>query len=324
MSTDMMGYLFPAIFSVIFVSAYYGLFTIIKRRPGLLEVLLGAVPVSIAAIIFESYLFNYLGTAVGLLVVAPILEEVLKFAGTARKRDIGAGLGVGLGFAMTENMLYFHSFLSGYSISSVVSASFIFSQIFLFIIMRGAFDPLLHSTLAGLSVRSWNKGSRFWILVTICFHTAYNLAAIIGMTDIPFLAITDAAILGPALFLLLRKKRARAGMQVITDQPKEAPKSMDLENERAAKQVQVNIENLGIDNFAAWVRSTSRSRGFDGMARIIGLDTTKRYERTQWIRRSQILSNGRRATYTEVGPFGVLLVAGLAALAGVAIWVLFL
>ena len=113
-------------------------------------------------------------------------------------------------------------------------------------------------------------------------------------------------------------------MQVITDQPKEVPKSMDLENERTAKQVQVNIEKLGIDNFASWVRSTSRSRGFEGVAKIIGLNTTKRYERTQWIRRSMVLSDGRKATYTEVGPFGVILVAGLAVLAGVAIWVLFL
>jgi hypothetical protein len=64
--------------------------------------------------------------------------------------------------------------------------------------------------------------------------------------------------------------------------------------------------------------------GFEGMAKIIGLDITKRYERTQWIRRSMVLSNGRKVTYTEMGPFGVILVAGLAVLAGVAIWVLFL
>jgi hypothetical protein len=285
---------------------------------------LGAVPVSIAAIIFESYLFNYLGTALGLLVVAPVLEEVLKFGGTARKRDLGAGLGAGLGFAMTENMLYFHSFLSGYLSSSIISASFIFSQIFLFILMRGAFDPLLHSTLAGLSIRSWNKGSRLWILASICFHATYNLAAIIGMTDIPFLAIADIAILGPALLLLLRKKMARAETQIVTPQPSQVQKSMEPENEVNGKRIQVNIEKLGIDNFASWVRSTSRSRGFEGMAKIIGLDTTKRYERTQWIRRSMVLSDGRKATYTEMGPFGVILVAGLAVLAGVAIWVLFL
>ena len=324
MSPDLTCYFFPALFSMVFVSAYYGFFRIIKRKPRILEILIGAVPVSIAAIIFESYLFNYLGIVIGLLIIAPVLEEALKFTGAARKRDVRAGLGAGLGFAFTENMLYYHSFLSGYPLSSVISSSFIFSQIFLFIVMRGSFDPLLHSSLAGLSIRTWKKGGIFWLPASIGFHAAYNLAAMIGMTDIPFLVIADIAILAPSLFLLFRKRKESGETRTAAGQSKEVSKMVEQENKRIGKQVQISVEKLGIDNLAAWVRSTSRVVGFENMAGIIGLDITRRYERTQWIRRSLTMSNGRKATYTEVGPLGALLIAGLVILAGIAVWVLFL
>ena len=109
MSPDFLGYILPALFSLSFVLAYSVIFRSIKKGPRLIEVLIGSIPISIAAIIIEPYLFGYLGMLLGLLVVAPVLEEALKFAGTARKRDVGSGLGVGLGFALTENLLYFLS-----------------------------------------------------------------------------------------------------------------------------------------------------------------------------------------------------------------------
>ena len=71
MSPDLTGYFFPSLFSLVFVSAYYGFFRIIRRKPRILETLIGAVPVSIAAIIFESYLFNYLGIVIGFPVARP-------------------------------------------------------------------------------------------------------------------------------------------------------------------------------------------------------------------------------------------------------------
>ena len=284
-----------------------------------MEIVIGSIPISIAAIILESYLFSYLGMLLGLLVVAPVLEEALKFAGTARKRDVGSGLGIGLGFALTENLLYFHSFLSGDSISSIVSVSFISSQIFLFIAVRGAFDPLLHSTLTGLSVRTWQKGRRFWLLASIGLHVAYNFVAVIGMTNISFLVAADAAIIGPALFLLLRN--ARTNIQPASPEiPMESKQKVD----KAKPPVQVDVSKLGIDNLAAWVRASSRTIAFEGIAKVIGLDFSDRYERTMWIRRSLTMVRGRKSTYTEIGPYGVLLISSLAALAGYAVWVLFL
>ena len=282
----------------------------------MVEMLIGAVPVSIAAIIFESYLFNHLGTIIGLLVIAPILEEVLKFAGTARKRDVGSGLGVGLGFAFTENLLYFHSFLSGYSISSIVSVSFISSQIFLFIVMRGAFDPLLHSTLSGLSWRSWMKDKRFWLPIAIGFHVAYNFVAIIGMTSIPFLVAADIAILGPALFLLLRK--ARTNIQTVSPEiptePKPAP---------ARKLPQKEKKFSDVTAFAFWLRENGKK--YD-LAEILDLSDSSdgiAYE-SKWLHRNILIDHGFKYSNTEIGPFGILLVAGLAALGGIAVWVLFL
>ena len=146
MLSDLPGYFIPALFSVFFILVYIRIFRLIGKQPRFVEIAIGLSLVSAAAIILESYLFTALGTLLGLLIIAPVLEEILKFSATFRKRDARAGIGVGLGFALTENALYFHSFLSGYSMSSILSLSFFSSQIFLFIAMRGSFDPLLHST----------------------------------------------------------------------------------------------------------------------------------------------------------------------------------
>ena len=183
MLSSLARYLLPLVLSTTFVAAFIGIFRLIGKQPRLIEIVIGLGVISLAAVVMESYLFTVLGTVLGLLIVAPVLEEILKFSATFRKRDARAGIGVGLGFALTENALYFHSFLSGYSISAVISISFLSSQVFLFILMRGAFDPLLHSSLTGVSVRTWQKGRRIWLPVAIGLHAAYNLVAIIGQTD---------------------------------------------------------------------------------------------------------------------------------------------
>ena len=319
MLSDLTGYFFPALFSLSFVLVYYGIFKLIGRQPRLIEIVIGLSLVSAAAVILESYLFTALGTLLGLLVVAPVLEEILKFSATFRKRDAGAGIGVGLGFTLTENVLYFHSFISGIQISSVLSVSFISSQIFIFILMRGAFDPLLHSTLSGLSVRTWQKGRRIWLPVAIGLHATYNLAAIIGQTDISFLIAADAIILSPALYILLRK-----GKTNVRTSPSEASAEPRPQPTKARPPIYVPIEKLGLDNLAAWVRSTSRNSGFENMARMIGLDIQNRYQRTSWIRRSVLQSGTRKTTYTEIGIYGAFLIAGLTALGGIVVWVLFL
>ena len=317
--SDLPGYFIPALFSVFFILVYIGIFRLIGKQPRFVEIAIGLSLVSAAAIILESYLFTALGTLLGLLIIAPVLEEILKFSATFRKRDARAGIGVGLGFALTENVLYFHSFISGIQVSSVLSISFISSQIFIFISMRGAFDPLLHSTLSGLSVRTWQKGRRIWLPVAIGLHAAYNLVAIIGQTDMSFLIAADAIILSPALYLLLRK-----GKTNVPTSPSEAPAEPKPRPARARPPIYVHIEKLELNNLAAWVRSTSRKSGFENMARMIGLDVQNRYQRTSWIRRSVLQSGTRKTTYTEMGIYGAFLIAGLAALAGIVVWVLFL
>ena len=317
--SDLPDYFIPALFSVFFILVYIGIFRLIGRQPRLIEIMIGLSLVSAAAVILESYLFTALGTLLGLLVVAPVLEEILKFSATFRKRDAGAGIGVGLGFALTENVLYFHSFISGIQLSSILSISFISSQIFIFILMRGAFDPLLHSTLSGLSVRTWQKGKRFWLPVAIGLHATYNLAAIIGQTDISFLIAADVIILSPALYLLLRK--GKTNVQTASPEVSAEPKP---QHTKARHPIYVPIEKLGLDNLAAWVRSTSRNSGFENMARMIGLDIQNRYQRTSWIRRSVLQSGTRKTTYTEIGIYGAFLIAGLTALGGIVVWVLFL
>lgn len=319
MPIDLVGYVFPVLFSVIFILVYCGVFRAIGKQPRLIEIVIGLSVISLAAVVLESYLFTVLGTILGLLIIAPALEEILKFSATFRKRDARAGIGVGLGFALTENVLYFHSFISGIQVSSVLSVSFISSQIFIFISMRGAFDPLLHSTLSGLSAWTWQKGRRIWLPVAIGLHAAYNLIAIIGQTDISFLVAADAIILLPALYVLLRK-----GKTNVPASPSEAPTEQKPQPTKARPPIYVHIEKLGIDNLASWVRSTSRNSGFESMARMIGLDVQNRYQRTSWVRRSVLQSGTRKTTYTEMGIYGAFLIAGLAALAGIAVWVLFL
>ena len=317
--SDLPGYFIPALFSVFFILVYIGIFRLIGKQPRFVEIAIGLSLVSAAAIILESYLFTALGTLLGLLVVAPVLEEILKFSATFRKRDARSGIGVGLGFALTENVLYFHSFISGVQISSILSVSFISSQIFIFILMRGAFDPLLHSTMSGLSVRTWQKGRRIWLPVAIGLHAAYNLVAIIGQTDISFLIAADVIILSPALYLLLSK-----GKTNVRTSPSEVSAEQKPQPAKARPPIYVPIEKLGLDNLAAWVRSTSRNSGFKNMARMIGLDVQNRYQRTLWIRRSVLQSGTRKTTYTEIGIYGAFLIAALAALGGIVVWVLFL
>ncbi|MEM0136694.1 MAG: PrsW family glutamic-type intramembrane protease [Thermoplasmatales archaeon] len=316
MLTDLSDYIFPSLFSAIFILAYFGIFSL-KFRPRIVEIIIGLSLVSVAAIIIESYLFTVFGTVLGLLVIAPIIEESLKFSGTIRKRDIRAGIGIGLGFALTENALYFHSFLTNYSTPSILSLSFLGSQIFLFIIMRGSFDPLMHSITAGLSVRTWQKRKRFWLPVAMGFHVAYNFAAIIGQTDIPFLIVLDIAILGPALYLLLGKRKT--GIQNSSPEVR-----AEQEQTKPRAPIHVFVENLGAENLAQWVRSTSRTYRFEGIAKMIGLDIQNRYEKTMWIRRSVLQSGNRKISYTEIGIFGAFLIAALAALGGIIVWVVFL
>ncbi len=330
-----LNYVLPFLFSFVFIIVYYSIFRlIIKIKPRFIELIIGASAVSLSAVIFEIYLFDYFGLLLGLLVIAPVLEESLKFVGTLRKRDVRSGIAVGLGFAMIENMLYFQSFLSGYSVSEVLSSAFISSQIFSFIILRGSFDPLLHSTMTGLSVRAWNKEKWFWLPIAMGFHITYNFIAILGMTDISFLVIADIIILAPAVFLLLWKDRKHQEheepqpVETMTDTPtielKKVPDPAHISMPKPSpkKEITIDLKSMELDDMVDYLRKSGKS-GFATIIQEAKIDTEE-YEKTQWIRRALLIEKGRKIVYTEIGIFGMLLIAGLAAISFVILWVLFL
>ncbi len=333
-----LNYVLPFLFSFIFIIVYYSIFRLIKIKPRFIELIIGASAVSLAAVIFEIYLFDYFGLLIGLLVIAPVLEESLKFIGTLRKRDVRSGIAVGLGFALIENMLYFQSFLSGYSVSEVLSSAFISSQIFSFIILRGSFDPLLHSTLTGLSVRAWNKEKWFWLPIAMVFHIIYNFIAILGMTDISFLIIADIIILAPAVFLLLWKGRKHQEhdeslpVETIipvpskTDTPqielKKEPDHVPIPKPLPKKEITIDLGSMELDDIVGYLRKKSAKEGFAVIIKEAKIDTEE-YEKTQWIRRALLIEKGRKIAYTEIGIFGMILIAGLAALSGWFVWMLF-
>ncbi len=327
MTVNFIPYILPALFSSMFILAYGFVFKLIKLQPRLLEIVIGMTAVSIAAIIIEPYAFDLVGEILGLIIAAPIIEESLKFIGTARKKDVQSGLAIGLGFALTENMLYFHAFISGYSTSFGFSL-LISTQAFIFIIIRGIFDPLLHSSLTGLSVRSWQKGRRFWLPVAIGFHAAYNFIAILGVTDISFLLIMDVAVLAPAVFLLLRKERKHEEHEEIV-MPKEESKENNISEPQPEQapppkiEVTTDLGSMELDQLVDYLRKTSSESGFEEIIKEAKIDTGG-YEETLWIRNATLISGARKTTYTEIGPFGAFLIGGVAAVSFVIVWVLFL
>ncbi len=327
MTISFIPYILPALFSSIFILIYFGIYRAIKISPRLLEIVIGMTAVSMGAIIIEPYAFDFVGEILGLIIAAPIIEESLKFIGTARKKDVQSGLAIGLGFALTENMLYFHAFLSGYFTSEGFSL-LISTQAFIFIIIRGIFDPLLHSSLTGLSVRTWQKGKRFWLPVAIAFHAAYNFIAILGMTDISFLVIMDIAVLAPAVFLLLRKERKheeREEKEISKEETKENNMSEPQPEQAPPPKIEVTTDlgSMELDQLIDYLRKTSSESGFEEIIKEAKIDTGG-YEETLWIRNATLISGARKTTYTEIGPFGAFVIGGLAAISFVIVWVLFL
>ena len=317
------AYLFPVLFSGFFVLVMSLVFRAVKIGPRLIEFVIGATVISAAAIFLETYLFSVVGTLLGVLIIAPILEESLKFLGTARKRDRRSGIGIGLGFAFVENMLYFHAFLTGYSVTSIISYSFIASQIFLFITMRGIFDPMLHSSLAGISSVSWQRGRRHWLFVAISLHVAYNFVAVLGQTNVQFLAIFDSVVVGAALFLLFRKSAIKGIAQKAIEP--EVGHAVETKAPIVTEPVKIitDISNMSLEDQIEYYRKTSKVKGFTGIAQELELDTHG-YTKSKWIRRAILVQSKARSSFTEICIYGMLLIAAMVGLGGIAVWVLFL
>jgi RsiW-degrading membrane proteinase PrsW (M82 family) len=142
-------------------------------RPRVISVIIGGSIVAFAAIMAENYVLDWTSDLFLLLIAAPVIEEILKLLATIHGKEVRNAIGVGMGFAIVENAFYLAAVLSLYSLNAAIP----------FIVARAIGDPLLHSSAASISVRSW-KGSRSALPKAIGLHVLYNLWAVI-ITSFP-------------------------------------------------------------------------------------------------------------------------------------------
>ena len=116
------------------------------------------------------------GEILMIVFLAPVVEEIVKFLMTWYRKDVRAGVGVGLGFAMIENAMYYTS------LSPIAGLRTL-------LMFREIQDPILHSSTVSVSVRSW-KGIPY-VLLSIAMHSVYNiislsnnLAEMIGISSV--------------------------------------------------------------------------------------------------------------------------------------------
>ena len=129
------------------------------------SLLLGVVALFIAYYIElgEEMVIGAGGEILMIVFLAPVVEEIVKFLMTWYRKDVRAGVGVGLGFAMIENAMYFT-----YD-SPLVGLGTL-------LMFREMQDPILHSSTVSVSVRSW-KGIPY-VLLSIGMHSLYNIISL--------------------------------------------------------------------------------------------------------------------------------------------------
>lgn len=129
------------------------------------SLLLGVVALFIAYYIElgEEMAIGAGGEILMIVFLAPVVEEIVKFLMTWYRKDVRAGVGVGLGFAMIENAMYFT-----YD-SPLVGLGTL-------LMFREMQDPILHSSTVSVSVRSW-KGIPY-VFLSIGMHSLYNIISL--------------------------------------------------------------------------------------------------------------------------------------------------
>lgn len=339
------------------VAAYWLFYKRLGQRPRLLSALLGAVPVSIAAIFLELAAFSYIDVFMGLIVASPLIEEVLKFAAARHGRDTAAGLGVGLGFALAENALYFGAFLqSHYSILYLLG----------FILMRGATDPVLHSFTASTSVGTWQTGKIRFLVLAVLLHSLYNLMAFAGGSNLSVLLPgtgVAALLMLVGSVMSMRPGRSRGGqgtppaeyttyvdgsrwcskcgtaigayVNIAAHEHSEPhmsasrpPYAMAADPEKAdeaapvppARDTQAALPATPLQ-IADWTNLAVETLGFPAVVKA--LRPEEGYQRTSWIRRSTYQRDGGTAFYWEVGRKGAAALATTAAVLVFVLWLVF-
>ena len=137
---DIMEWILVFSVSAAFIALYYIVdLLFFRQKPDLISLLIGLGPVALISYVAETYLYTLsFNLVLSLLFIAPIIEELTKFSATFYGKQTRNGLGVGLGFALTENALYFHTFFSMYSLSMVIIP---------YIILRGPCTSSFFSSL---------------------------------------------------------------------------------------------------------------------------------------------------------------------------------
>ena len=161
-----MAFYFPEIewYYILLSAAPFPVFWYFTRFR-LRSLLLGVVALFIAYYIElgEEMAISAGGEILMIVFLAPVVEEIVKFLMTWYKKDVRAGVGVGLGFAMIENAMYYT-----YD-SPLVGLGTL-------LMFRELQDPILHSSTVSVSVRSW-KGIPY-VLLSIGMHSLYNIISL--------------------------------------------------------------------------------------------------------------------------------------------------
>ena len=170
-------------------------------RPNYWGIALGATAVAIAALFIEllagDAVSPLIAAAVVLVVIGPLTEETLKFlASGSLGANFASAAGVGIGFAASENALYFWA-AWGSPLDSLI----------LLIAIRAATDPLLHSTATTLSTLTW-RGRPWGFPAGLALHMSWNFATLVYVLVDPLaglllLLAAGLAVLG--IMLLLRR-----------------------------------------------------------------------------------------------------------------------
>ena len=135
------------------------------KRFNLIQLLLGVIALFIAYFIEleEEFLLGQSSLLLMLVFLAPVIEELSKFFMTIYKKNEKSAVGVGMGFAIVENAMYYTAFASTIGLPMLL-------------LFREFQDPILHTSTTSVSIKSW-KGYPY-ILIAIAMHSLYNFIAI--------------------------------------------------------------------------------------------------------------------------------------------------
>ncbi len=305
------GFFFAALMSSLFAAMYLIIFRYaMKQRISIISVIIGATGAAAGAYFVETYLYQiYMSVFISLVIAAPVIEESLKFSGSAYGRRAGNGISVGIGFALAENMLYFHSFLS-YPLMAML----------MYVSLRGLTDPLFHGFTGGLDSKAWKGGkSILWIPASMGLHSLYNFTAVI-FGIIPAFSMYVVIAVEVVLLLLgswslLRHREVKEPLKM---------EEVNSEIKTPVAKLDPKLDFSSIDSLKGSVDLVMHEYGFLKIASMLGF--RNEYSRTNWLRTASLrdAKKGRNTAYIEIGPLGILAFSVIILAIGGVIWFLFL